>query len=165
VRIAALSSLDSIDPAWRAREARASRPLPPVRQASAPPPKPAPVQVEKDSRAPRKSSGRANFPDFYATIRAGDLVAFRAQLDAGLHINAAQKIAPIVEFQITPLQAVVDYCHVTDLVDSETLLKMAALLLERGADPGLKGSRDRSALESAFDSQCPEPLRLLLQGG
>jgi hypothetical protein len=69
-----------------------------------------------------------------------------------------------VDFQITPLQAVVDYCHHTTLVDADTLLKMAALLLERGADPGLKGSRDRSALETAFDSQCPEPLRLLLQG-
>lgn len=165
VRTAAVSSLDSIDPAWRARETRASRPLAALQQASAPTPKPAPMQVEQDSRPTPKSRGRASFPDFYETIRAGNLAAFRAQLDAGLPINTAQKIAPIVEFQITPLQAVVDYCHVTTLVDSETLLKMAALLLERGADPGLKGSRDRSALETAFDSQCPEPLRLLLQGG
>lgn len=158
-----VETLNRVDPAWQARERRAATPLPPEQRVVQAPGQPA-FDVERGPAAPAGRSG-GSFPRFYEAIRAGNLKAFQAELDAGLAVNQAHQLAPVAQFRITPLQAVVDYCHITELVSTETLVAMARLLLQRGADPGLTGSRDRSALESAFDSQCPEPLREVLQGG
>jgi len=160
------ATLSAIDPAWQARERRAAIPLPPEQRVT-PPPAPKPVvAVEHDPRpAPRTGAARGSFPRYYEAIRQGDIKAFQRELDAGLAINEAHQLAAVAQFRITPLQAVVDYCHITQLVSTETLVEMARILLQRGADPGLSGSRDRSALESAFDSQCPEALQEVLQTG
>ncbi len=147
-----------------ARDRRAAVPLAASPPAATPAPAgPSEPQLERDDRNP-PARAAASFPRLYEAIRTGDLRAFDAELDAGLAINQAHRLAPAAEFRITPLQAVVDYCHVTELVSTETLVAMARVLLQRGADPGLSGSRDRSALEGAVDSQCPPELVAVLQG-
>lgn len=166
LRVQVEATLTALDPAWQARERRAAVPLATPAPTPAPqaPPRPA-LQLERDDRPPAPARRGGSFPRFYEAIRQGDLRAFSAELDAGLAINEAHQLAPVAQFRITPIQAVVDYCHITDLVSTETLIEMARILLQRGADPGLSGSRDRSALEGAIDSHCPAALIEVLQGG
>jgi hypothetical protein len=160
------ATLTALDPAWQARERRAAVPLaaPAPAPAPQPPPRPA-LQLERDNRPAAPARRGGSFPRFYEAIRQGDLRAFSAELDAGLAINEAHQLAPAAQFRITPIQAVVDYCHITELVSTESLIEMVRILLQRGADPGLSGSRERSALEGAIDSHCPAPLVEVLQGG
>jgi hypothetical protein len=160
------TTLTAMDPAWQARERRAAVPL--ATPAPAPTPQavsPPALQLERDNRPAPPARRGGSFPRFYEAIRQADLRTFTAELDAGLAINEAHQLAPAAQFRITPIQSVVDYCHITELVSTETLVEMARILLQRGADPGLSGSRDRSALEGAIDSHCPESLIDVLQGG
>jgi hypothetical protein len=105
------------------------------------------------------------FPGLYEAIRRGDAEAVAAQIDAGVAINQPAQLAPAVQFKITPLQAVVDYCHVTELVPPDKLLAMARALLARGAAPAVRGSRERGALETAVDNHCPQALIDVLVAG
>lgn len=168
VKEAALAALDALDAAWRAREARSA--AAPAGATGTPPASGngggIPVRARAAALALLKQRKLApGFPGLYEAIRRGDAEAVAAQIDAGVAINAPAQLAPAAQFKITPLQAVVDYCHVTELVPQDQLLAMARALLARGADPAVRGSRDRGALETAVDSQCPQALIDVLVAG
>jgi hypothetical protein len=167
VREAATAALQALDPAWSVRESVAARQAGALATAPARAAGGGVPTLGRDAArallARRKLA--VGFPGLYEAIRRADPEAVAAQIDAGVAVNTAGKLAPSVDFSITPLQAVVDYCHITELVPAPKLLAMAEALLARGGDPSLRGSRDRSALENAIDVQCPAPLVDLLAGG
>jgi hypothetical protein len=172
VKDAALTALDALDAAWRARDARQAA-VPAATNAGAAGPSPSathgggiPVLARAAAQALLKQRKLASgFPGLYEAIRRGDAEAVAAQIDAGVAINQPAQLAPAVQFKITPLQAVVDYCHVTELVPQDKLLAMARALLGRGADPAVRGSRERGALETAVDNHCPQALIDVLIAG
>lgn len=175
VKEAALAALDRLDAAWRARDARAaatgaSAAASASSAAATTAPSSngggVPVKPRAAAQALLKQRKLAlGFPGLYEAVRRGDAEAVAAQIDAGVAINTPAQLAPAAQFKITPLQAVVDYCHITELVSQDKLLAMARALLARGADPAVRGSRERGALETAIDHQCPQPLIDVLVAG
>lgn len=173
VKDAALKALDRLDAAWRAREARTAASGGSTSPAASPSTVVAgsqgggiAVKARAAAQAMLKQRKLAvGFPGLYEAIRRGDAEAVAAQIDAGVAINQPAQLAPAVQFKITPLQAVVDYCHVTELVPPDKLLAMARALLARGAAPAVRGSRERGALETAVDNHCPQALIDVLVAG